>query len=166
MSPQPLTVEIDIGSFSSLGRPPDQTWMVRIPRTDRSVIVAIGLSQTAADHLAAHIAELVHDPTDTQAGPTSPTQARDPSPDQENPAVAPPASSAVRHRSVPAGHDTKQAEDARDPSPPWQPAPSPRHHPALPNPYPPKLAKPLSSKPAGNTWRWEGLRRLHRPGRA
>ncbi len=30
-----LTIEIDIGSFSSIGRPPDQAWLVRLRRTDR-----------------------------------------------------------------------------------------------------------------------------------
>jgi hypothetical protein len=61
MSSQPLTVEIDAGSASSRGRPPDQAWMVRLRRADHSVIVAVGLSRTAAEHLADHIAEVVHD---------------------------------------------------------------------------------------------------------
>ncbi|MDQ6836854.1 MAG: hypothetical protein M3137_00560 [Actinomycetota bacterium] len=59
MNTQPLTVEVDTGSASSWGRPPDQTWLVRLRRADRSLIVAIGLSRTAADHLAERIAELV-----------------------------------------------------------------------------------------------------------
>ena len=61
MSTQPLTVEIDTGSASSRGRPPDQAWMVRLRRADRTVIVAVGLSRTAAEHLANHITEVVHD---------------------------------------------------------------------------------------------------------
>jgi hypothetical protein len=61
MSTQPLTVEVDAGSASSRARPPDQAWMVRLRRADRSVIVAVGLSRTAAQHLADHIAEIVHD---------------------------------------------------------------------------------------------------------
>lgn len=66
ISPQPFTVEVDAGSASSWGRPPDRAWLVQLHRADRSVIVAIGLSRTAADHLAERIAELVHpDPTDT-----------------------------------------------------------------------------------------------------
>jgi hypothetical protein len=60
MSTQPLTVEIDTGSASSRGRPPDQAWMVRLCRADHCVIVAVGLSRTAAQHLADHIAEIVH----------------------------------------------------------------------------------------------------------
>ena len=59
MSTQPLTVEIDTGSASSRGRPPDQAWMIRLRRGDRSVIVAFGLSRTAAQHLADHIAEII-----------------------------------------------------------------------------------------------------------
>jgi hypothetical protein len=60
MSAQPLTVEIDTGSASSRGRPPDLAWMVRLRRADRCVIVAVGLSRTAAQHLADHIAQIVH----------------------------------------------------------------------------------------------------------
>ena len=56
-----LTVEIDTGSASSRGRPPNQAWMVRLRRADRCVIVAVGLSRTAAEHLANHIAEIVDD---------------------------------------------------------------------------------------------------------
>jgi len=36
--------------------------MVRLRRADRSVIVAVGLSRTAADHLAERIAEIVEPP--------------------------------------------------------------------------------------------------------
>jgi len=59
MTTQPLTVEVDTGSASSRGRPPDRAWMVRLRRADRSIIVAIGLSRTAADNLAERIAELI-----------------------------------------------------------------------------------------------------------
>jgi len=59
MTTQPLTVEVDTGSASSRGRPPDRAWMVRLRRADRSVIVAIGLNRTAADSLAERIAELI-----------------------------------------------------------------------------------------------------------
>jgi hypothetical protein len=61
LSTQHLTVEIDTGSASSRGRPSDHAWMVRLRRADGSVIVAVGLSRTAAEHLADHIAEIVHD---------------------------------------------------------------------------------------------------------
>ena len=60
MSAQPLTVEIDTGSASTRGRPPDHAWLIRLRRADRSVIVAVGLTRTAAQHLADHIAEIVH----------------------------------------------------------------------------------------------------------
>ncbi len=52
-----LSVEIDTGSASSRGRPPDQAWMVRLRRADRCVILAVDLSRTAAEH----IAEIVDD---------------------------------------------------------------------------------------------------------
>ena len=60
MTTPPLTVEVDTGSASSRGRPPDRAWMVRLRRADRSVIVAIGLSKTAADILSERIAELIN----------------------------------------------------------------------------------------------------------
>ena len=58
---QPLIVEIDIGSASTRGRPPDHHWMIRIRRGDKSVIVNVGLTKIAAEHLADHIAEIIHD---------------------------------------------------------------------------------------------------------
>jgi hypothetical protein len=75
MSTTPVTVEVDTGSSSSRGRPPDQAWLVRLRRADRCVVVAIGLSRTAAEHLAAHIAEIIHpDPADTQLGTRTPQE--------------------------------------------------------------------------------------------
>lgn len=67
---QPLTVEIDTGSSSTRGRPPDQHWMVRLRRGNRGVIVAIGLNRTAAQHLADRIAKIIHDhPTNQEVTP-------------------------------------------------------------------------------------------------
>lgn len=59
MSAQTLTVEVDAGSASSWGRSPDRAWMVRLRRADHTLIVAIGLSRTAADNLAERITEVV-----------------------------------------------------------------------------------------------------------
>jgi hypothetical protein len=56
----PVTVEIDRGSASSRGRPPQRHWLVRLRRGDRSVIVAIGLHHTAAQTLAEKLTELLH----------------------------------------------------------------------------------------------------------
>ena len=67
--PEPLIVEVDAGSFSSLGRPPDQIWMIRLRRADRSVIAAIGLYRTAAEHLAARIAEIIDPDPGSQTAP-------------------------------------------------------------------------------------------------
>jgi len=58
----PVTVEVDTGSASSRGRPPDRSWLVRLRRGDRSVIVAIGLRRTGAESLAEKISELLENP--------------------------------------------------------------------------------------------------------
>jgi hypothetical protein len=55
----PVTVEVDMSSASSRGRPPERAWLVRLRRADRSVIVAIGLRRSAADRLAQQIRELL-----------------------------------------------------------------------------------------------------------
>ncbi len=55
----PVTVEVDMGSASSRGRPPERSWLVRLRRSDRSVIVAIGLRHQAAERLAAQVTELL-----------------------------------------------------------------------------------------------------------
>jgi hypothetical protein len=69
MTTPPLTVEIDTGSTSTRGRPPDQHWMIRLRRGGRCVIVAIGLSRTAAEHLADHIAEIIDDRAEEEVTP-------------------------------------------------------------------------------------------------
>jgi len=51
-----------MGSASSRGRHPDQAWLVRLRRGDRSVIVAIGLRRNHADRLAEQINQLLADP--------------------------------------------------------------------------------------------------------
>ena len=58
----PVTVEIDTGSASSRGRPPEQIWLVRLRRGDRSIITTIGLSRTSAEHLAERITNLLANP--------------------------------------------------------------------------------------------------------
>jgi hypothetical protein len=60
-SQPPLNVEIDLGSASTRGRLPDRHWMIRLSRGEKTVIVNVGLSRTAAEHLADHIAEIIHD---------------------------------------------------------------------------------------------------------
>jgi hypothetical protein len=57
----PVTVEIDTGSASSRGRPPQLIWLVRLRRGDHSVITTIGLSRTSAEHLAQQITNLLID---------------------------------------------------------------------------------------------------------
>lgn len=55
----PIVVEVDFGSASSRDRLAEQSWMVRIRRGERSVIVAIGLRRHGADHLAEQITDLL-----------------------------------------------------------------------------------------------------------
>jgi hypothetical protein len=59
----PAAAEADIGSASSRGRPVHRAWLVRLRRGDRSVVVAIGLRQAAAERLVEQINELLADPT-------------------------------------------------------------------------------------------------------
>jgi hypothetical protein len=56
---EPVSVEVDLGSASSRGRPPERAWMVRLRRGQRSVIVTIGLTRAAADRLAAQLTDLL-----------------------------------------------------------------------------------------------------------
>lgn len=58
----PITVEIDIGSASTRGRPPDRVWLLRLRRGERQVITTIGLSRTSAEHLAEQVTNLLADP--------------------------------------------------------------------------------------------------------
>ena len=57
-----VTVEIDTGSASTRGRPPDQIWLVRLRRGDRSTITTIGLTRTSAEHLAERITDILANP--------------------------------------------------------------------------------------------------------
>lgn len=59
---QPVTVEIDIGSASTRGRPPDRVWLLRLRRGDEQVITTIGLSRISAEHLAERVTNLLADP--------------------------------------------------------------------------------------------------------
>jgi len=54
-----VVVEVDFGSASSRGRPAERSWMVRMRRGERSVIVAIGLPRHGADRLAEQITDLL-----------------------------------------------------------------------------------------------------------
>ena len=55
----PVTVEVDMGSATSRGRPPERAWLVRIRRGDSYVIVNTGLQRRAADRLAEQLTELL-----------------------------------------------------------------------------------------------------------
>ena len=64
MTTEPIIVEVDMGSASSRGRPPERAWLIRLRRGHRSVVVTIGLSRIAANHLADRIAQVLQ--TDTE----------------------------------------------------------------------------------------------------
>jgi hypothetical protein len=57
----PITVEVDMGSATSRGRPPARAWLVRIRRGDSYVIVNTGLRRPDADRLAEQLADLLSD---------------------------------------------------------------------------------------------------------
>lgn len=57
-----LAIEVEAGSASSWDRPPEQAWLIRVRRGQRSVIVAWGLSRPAAEHIAERIADVVCGP--------------------------------------------------------------------------------------------------------
>ena len=63
----PVDVEVDYGSASSRGRPPDQAWLIRLRCGERAVIVTIGLRRIAAEHLADHIIEVLGPHTNSTA---------------------------------------------------------------------------------------------------
>jgi hypothetical protein len=50
-----VRVDAETGSATSWGRHPDQAWLVRVSRGDRSVIVAWGLTRNTAEGLAQRI---------------------------------------------------------------------------------------------------------------
>jgi hypothetical protein len=58
-SAEVVVVEVDRGSASTRGRRREMTWLIRLGRRDQSVIVAIGLSQGAAEYLADRIADVL-----------------------------------------------------------------------------------------------------------
>ena len=71
-SDTPVSVEVDTGSASARGRPPERAWLVRLRRGERTVIVAIGLRRGAADRLAEQISDLLNQPqADSNTHPTS-----------------------------------------------------------------------------------------------
>jgi hypothetical protein len=57
-----VVVQVEMGSASSRGRRPDQSWMVSLRRSHRAVVVAIGLRRSGADSLAERIAGVLEVP--------------------------------------------------------------------------------------------------------
>lgn len=57
--PGKVIAEVDQGSATSRGRPPERRWLVRLRRDDQRVIVAWGLSRPAAERLVEAITALL-----------------------------------------------------------------------------------------------------------
>jgi hypothetical protein len=63
----PLRIEVEPGSATSWGRAPEHSYLVRLCRGERAVVLAAGMTRAGAEHLAGHARELlgpaVVDPT-------------------------------------------------------------------------------------------------------
>ena len=57
----PISVEVDMGSATSRGRPAARAWLVRIRRGDSYVIVSTRLRRPDADRLADQLSDLLTD---------------------------------------------------------------------------------------------------------
>jgi hypothetical protein len=57
----PVSVEVDRGSATSRGRPPERAWLVRIRRGGSYVIINTGLRRPDADRLAEQLTDLLGD---------------------------------------------------------------------------------------------------------
>lgn len=51
-SPDPITVQVDIGSATSWGRPESESYLIRIHRGSDYVIVATGVNKNLAERRA------------------------------------------------------------------------------------------------------------------
>ena len=78
-APGPVVVEVDYGSASTRGRPPDQAWLIRLRCGDRAVIITIGLRRPAAEHLADHIIEVLGPHANTPPAASAPSNTPPPS---------------------------------------------------------------------------------------
>lgn len=57
--PEPVQVEVTMGSATSWDRPVDRSYFVRMRRGDRAVTVAWGLRLTSAESLAERVVDLL-----------------------------------------------------------------------------------------------------------
>ena len=137
---QPLHAEVDHGSTSAKAQPPDRSWLVRLRRDNRAVIIVTGLARPSAEHLASKINTLLcpldtparhaedtdtHDTTNVNdlASPSSPRQGISLSDTAEFRR----ASSRSHHRTRPHPRRTDTAPQRRHrlPPPPAEPQPDP-----------------------------------------
>jgi hypothetical protein len=59
LTAQPLQVVAEAGSATSWGRPSERSWLVRLWRAERSVVIAAGMTGPTACHLARRVGELL-----------------------------------------------------------------------------------------------------------
>jgi hypothetical protein len=56
---QAVYAEVEAGSATSWGRPPERSYLVRLRRAERSVVVAAGMTRSAAERLADRASEVL-----------------------------------------------------------------------------------------------------------
>jgi hypothetical protein len=71
--PGKIIAEVDQGSSTSRGRPAERRWLVRLRRDQHYVIVAWGLTEHAAHHLAEAITTTILEPGTQTASDTTTT---------------------------------------------------------------------------------------------
>lgn len=54
-----LVIAADLGSASSRGRRPEDSWLVKVSNGEALVVMAWGLSRSGAEHLASRLAEVI-----------------------------------------------------------------------------------------------------------
>lgn len=56
----PITAEVHFGSASTRSHSPDQSWMVALRRDHEELIVVIGQTKAAAEHITARLNEFLN----------------------------------------------------------------------------------------------------------
>ena len=72
-----LVIAADLGSATSRGRRPENSWMVKVSNGEALVVMAWGLSRSGAEHLASRLAgvisgALTRSDTGSSLGPEGP----------------------------------------------------------------------------------------------
>ena len=54
-----LVIEADLGSASSQGQRPEDSWFVRVRNEEAFVVITWGLKRSGTEHLASRLAEVI-----------------------------------------------------------------------------------------------------------